>query len=110
MKITLVKKILASGKLCPKCEDVLDRLEKTDQMSFIDQVLIADERDPESEGLRLAKKLGVERAPFFVVEDGGDLKIYTVYFKFAREVLNKETTALEKSKEILKDNIDLDYI
>ena len=96
MKITLVKKILASGKLCPKCEDVLDRLEKTDQMSFIDQVLIADERDPESEGLRLAKKLGVERAPFFVVEDGGDLKIYTVYFKVAKEVLSNETTELEK--------------
>ena len=52
----------------------------------------------------------MERAPFFVVEDDGELNIYTVYFKFAREVLNKGTTALEKSKEILKDNIDLDYI
>ena len=52
----------------------------------------------------------MERAPFFVVEDGEELKIYTVYFKFAREVLSKETTALEKSKEILKDNTDLDYI
>ena len=68
MKITLVKKILASGELCPKCEDVVERLEKSNQMSFIDQVLVADERDPDSEGLKLAKKLGVERAPFFVVE------------------------------------------
>ena len=110
MKITLVKKILASGELCPKCEDVVERLEKSNQMSLIDQVLVADERDPDSEGLKLAKKLGVERAPFFVVENDTELKIYTVYFKFAKEVLNKETKELEKSKEILKDNIDLDYI
>lgn len=88
MKITLVKKILADGSPCKKCGDVLEKLETSGHMSKIDQVLIADERDPESEGMVIAKRHDVNRAPFFVVEkDGEDTTVYTVYFKFVKEVL-----------------------
>lgn len=88
MKITLVKKILADGSPCPKCRDVEDKLLEKDQMRFIDETLIADERDAQSPGMLLAQRYGVERAPFFVVEEEGDEpRIYTVYFKFAKEVL-----------------------
>ncbi len=110
MKITFVKKILASGEPCPKCADVEQRLTKTGQLARIDETIIADERDPSSPGMVLADELGVKRAPFFVVDDDGERKVYTVYFKFAKEVLASQTTGTEQAKEILNDNPDLDFI
>ncbi|WGL17040.1 hypothetical protein PVT68_01770 [Microbulbifer bruguierae] len=90
MRITLVKKILADGSLCAKCRDVEQKLKENDQEKFLDQVLIADERDPQSPGMQMAQRLNVQRAPFFVVEaEGQEPEVYTVYFKFVKEVLNK---------------------
>lgn len=110
MKITFVKKILKDGKPCQKCADVQQRLEKSGQMAKMDQVLIADERDPDSAGMQLAKKLKVNRAPFFVVETELETKVYTVYFKFVKEILGATTTKSDEAKEILTDNPDLDFI
>ena len=111
MKITYVKKIKADGSPCKKCAEVTERLEKADQMQFIDEVLIADERDPGSPGMLVARDLAVERAPFFVVEkDDGSKDVYTVYFKFVKEVLNQEGNDKEALKDILDQNDDLDYI
>lgn len=88
MQITLVKKILADGSLCAKCKDVELKLKENNQEQYLDEILIADERDPESAGMKLAQKLQVQRAPFFVVEEEGkEPEVYTVYFKFAKEVL-----------------------
>ena len=89
MRITLVKKVLADGSLCAKCNDVEQKLKENDQEKFLDETLIADERDPESAGMQLAQRLNVQRAPFFVVEkEGKEPEVYTVYFKFVKEVLN----------------------
>ena len=110
MKITFVKKILASGEPCQKCEDVEQRLQKTGQLDRIDATLIADERDDQSAGMLLAKELGVDRAPFFIVDNDKERKVYTVYFKFAKEVLGRQTSKVDQGKEILNDNPDLDYI
>lgn len=87
MKITLVKKILADGSPCKKCGDVLSKLESSGYMSRIDNIVVADERDPQSEGMVIAKQHGVDRAPFFVVErDGEAAEIYSIYFKLVKEV------------------------
>lgn len=111
MQITFVKKILATGEPCAKCADVQARLEKNDQLDRIDRIIIADERDPDSEGMQLAAKLSVSRAPFFVVEeDGKEPAVYTVYFKFAKEVLGNASSKRDEAKEILNDNPDLDFI
>ncbi|MEJ6514992.1 MAG: hypothetical protein ACKVKL_06615 [Pseudomonadales bacterium] len=111
MHITFVKKILASGEPCQKCLDVELRLNKTGQMAQIDEVLIADERNANSPGMLLAAELNVPRAPFFVVDrDGVEKKVYTVYFKFAKEVFGQSGNKTEEAKEILNDNPDLDYI
>ncbi len=89
MKITLVKKIKADGEPCKKCQEVEQRLTDSDLMDRIDQIVIADERDPESEGMKLAATHEVSLAPFFIVEDDdGNVTIYTIYFKFVKEVLN----------------------
>ncbi|NIB41201.1 hypothetical protein HBA55_16480 [Pseudomaricurvus alkylphenolicus] len=111
MKITLVKKIMADGSPCKKCGDVLQKLEQNNQMQYIDEVLVADERDSNSDGMLLAAEHNVNRAPFFVVEEEGQpVKIHTVYFKFAKEVLAQKTSEKEELKEIMNDNPDLDFI
>lgn len=110
MKITLVKKILKDGSPCKKCADVLERLESGGHMARIDKVVVADERDPESEGLALARQYDVDRAPFFVVENGDETQVYTVYMKFLKEVLSQDTQEKDELKEIMKDNHDLDFL
>lgn len=112
MKITLVKKILADGSPCKKCADVIAKLEENNQMQFIDEILVADERDADSAGMKLAAAHDVNRAPFFVVEDDAkpEPDIYTVYFKFVKEVLDQKTSEAEEIQEIMNDNPDLDFI
>jgi len=111
MKITLVKKILKDGSPCRKCGDVLKRLEDSGHIGKIDEVLVADERDPQSEGILLADELAVDRAPFFVVErENGKTDVYTVYFKFVKDVLEQKVEEKDELKEILDQNPDLDFI
>lgn len=82
--ITFVKKILANGELCKKCQEVSDRLTSENLIEHINHIAIADERDAESEGMRLAKEYSVERAPFFIVEDNGETTVFDIYFKFKK--------------------------
>ncbi|MGY8814862.1 MAG: hypothetical protein ACKVHQ_09105 [Gammaproteobacteria bacterium] len=111
MKITLVKKILSDGSPCKKCIEVESRLSKSGHLDRIDSVVIADERDLDSEGMLLAKKHNVTLAPFFIVEDfQGNVKIYTVYFKFLKEILDTKSTEAEEIADIMDNNPDLDYI
>lgn len=111
MKITLVKKILADGSPCRKCADVLSKLEESGQIDRIDEILVADESDKTSPGMVLAKNLQVDRAPFFVVEqDDQPPKVYTVYLKFLKEVLEHSTDEKEELREIARDNPDLDFL
>ena len=88
MRITFVKKILADGSPCGKCGDVQQRLDAGDWMRFIDHIAVADERDADSEGMRLAQQHDVKRAPFFMIQhDNGDTEIHTIFLRFVREVL-----------------------
>ena len=88
MHITLVKKILADGSPCRKCAEVEERLQTGGFGELIDHIAIADERDPDSEGMQLARKHDVKLAPFFIVEkDNGSVEIHTIYFRLVKEVL-----------------------
>ena len=85
--ITFVKKILANGELCKKCQEVSERLSSEQLIGVIDHIAIADERDADSEGVRLAKQHNVERAPFFLVEDeAGEVTVFDIYFKFKKHM------------------------
>ncbi len=87
------------------------QLEENGLLDRIDQIVVADERDPDSEGMLLARKYKVEQAPFFVVEeDKQPTKIYTVYFKFVKEVLSEGVSEQQEIKEIMDQNPDLDYL
>lgn len=90
MHITFVKKIKSDGEACRKCADVEQRLRENGYWDHLDTVLVADERNPDSAGVHMASALGVDKAPFFVVEDDlGKITVHTVYFKFLREVLEQ---------------------
>lgn len=98
MKITLVKKLLADGSLCRKCIEIEALMSKNGHLQRIDETLIADESNPLSPGMLVAAKHQVERAPFFVVEwDDGREEIYTVYLKFAKEVLRLSNDELKSA-------------
>ncbi|MCB1615587.1 MAG: hypothetical protein KDI30_06200, partial [Pseudomonadales bacterium] len=99
------------GSPCPKCNDVMERLESSGQINQIDEILIADERDDESPGMKLARQFQVERAPFFMVEEEGKTPvIHTVYLKFVKEVLDQHTNEQEEIKDIMDSNPDLDFL
>ena len=107
--ITFVKKILATGEPCGKCRDVEERLTAGKHWAAIDRVVVADERDSNSEGMRLAAELGVERAPFFVVQTGTKTIIYTVFLKFVKEVL-EAANETDSAQLLLAENPGLDLI
>ncbi len=109
MQVTFVKKIKTDGSPCKKCGEVEERLVSAGLMSRIDRVVIADERDDQSEGMKLAAELSVDAAPFFIVEDGGNRTIYTSYVKLLKEVLEAKTTDEEEAKDILARG-DLDFL
>ncbi|GHA14488.1 hypothetical protein GCM10008090_25350 [Arenicella chitinivorans] len=95
--ITFVKKILANGELCKKCLEVSTRLESEALIDSIDQIAIADERDADSEGARLARKHDVTRAPFFLVEhDDGQVEVFDIYFKFKKFMASQGVGSSEK--------------
>ncbi len=84
MHITFVKKILEDGSLCKKCREVSERLDTDKVTQFINEIVVADIRDANSGGMRLANKHKVERAPFFIVEHLGDTLVFDVYFKLRK--------------------------
>jgi hypothetical protein len=111
MRISMIKKIREDGSSCRKCAEIEKRLEDAGLAGKIDRVIIADERDPGSEGMRIAAEYQVDRAPFFMVEeDGKTPRIYTVYMKFLREVLEVEASEQDAIKDIMDANPNLDYI
>ena len=111
MHITMVKKIKEDGQPCRKCNDVMGKLERTGQLSQIDHITYADERDLSSEGMHLAQHHGIEMAPFFIVRDsGGEEKVYTSYLKLVREVLNGAVSQREELMELTDRVGTLDYV
>lgn len=111
MHITLVKKIKADGSPCGKCTDVERRLTAAGLIDRIDEIVLADERDPESRGMQLAARLGIAQAPFFVVRDPeGAEQVYTIYFRFIKEVLNAPASEQDIAAEIMDRNPDVGYL
>jgi hypothetical protein len=101
MRITFVKKIKADGLPCRKCTEVEERLAKRKITDRIDRVVVADEANPNSEGMALAEKYKVSQAPFFLVEDAsGSVQVYTSFLRLAKEVLQEACSEKEENEEI----------
>jgi hypothetical protein len=96
MHLTFVKKIFADGTPCKKCREVSERMEAEGLLELVNYIAIADERDIESEGMRLAIEFGATRAPFFLVEHAGKVELFDVYFKLKKYLTE---LGLAKTKE-----------
>jgi len=83
----MVKKRLSGGRICEKCEQAEQLLRSRGVWERIDEVAWAVEGEPDSPGMLLSKRHGVELAPFFIVtaEDGADT-VYTSALRMLREV------------------------
>ncbi len=88
MRVTMVKKLLADGTPCRKCAQAEDLLRRRGVWERLDEVVIAQEGDPDSPGMKLAQQHQVDLAPFWIVEDGGGpARIYTSAISVFRDVL-----------------------
>jgi phosphoadenosine phosphosulfate reductase len=86
MRVTMVKKRLATGDTCRKCSQAEELLLARGLWNRVDEVIWADEADPDSPGQRLARKFGVSSAPFFLVEDDdGAATVYESVLKLIRD-------------------------
>lgn len=85
MHITMVKKKLADGQPCKKCMQAEAMLRVRDVWDKIDDVVIADEADPQSDGMKLGAKYGVDVAPFFIVEESDEERVFTSIAKFLKQ-------------------------
>jgi phosphoadenosine phosphosulfate reductase len=70
-RVTMVKKRLANGEACRKCLQAEELMKSRGLWHRIDEVVWADENDPESPGMQLGRRHGVGVAPFFLVQEGG---------------------------------------
>lgn len=91
MHITMVKKRLANGEPCRKCAQAEDLLRARGLWDKIDEVVVADEADPNSPGMRLAAQYGVHAAPFFIVR--GDDDRATIYESVLKLVQDRLATS-----------------
>ncbi len=90
MHVTMVKKRLASGEACAKCQQAEHVLRARSAWDRIDDVIWAVEDEPDSEGMRVARRFGIDSAPFFVVDDGNGTKVaYGSVLKLMHERLER---------------------
>jgi hypothetical protein len=105
MHITMVKKTLADGSDCRKCAEATDHLQSRGLWDRIDEVVWAHENDPASPGMVLGARLGIDRAPFFVVRDeSGAERVYTSVLQLVRE-LGQTVTVQQQAQAIDVDDV-----
>lgn len=105
MHITMVKKRLADGSECRKCVEATEHLQSRGLWERIDEIVWAREDDPASPGMVLGQRLGIERAPFFVVNDGQGDQVYASVLQLVRERLGQAVTTVEQAAAIDADDI-----
>jgi hypothetical protein len=105
MHITMVKKRLADGSDCRKCNQAVDQLKSRGLWARIDEVVLADERDASSPGMQLAARHAIDTAPFFIVRDANGEQIYTSVMRLIQERLGKAVSDQERARAIDPDDI-----
>ena len=105
MHITMVKKRLADGTECRKCQEATTHLQSRGLWSRIDEIVWAREDDAASPGMVLGQRLGVERAPFFVVRDERGEAVYVSVLQMVRERFDAAVTAAQQAHAIDPDDV-----
>ncbi len=105
MHITMVKKRMKDGADCRKCAEATEHLRARGWWDRIDEVVWAQEGDPASPGMLLGARLGVDRAPFFVVRDAHGETVYTSVLRLIQERFGAETSTLDEARDIDPDDV-----
>jgi hypothetical protein len=105
MHITMVKKRLADGTECRKCQEATAHLQSRGLWARIDEIAWAHEDDIASPGMVLGQRLGVERAPFFVVRDESGEAVYVSVLQLVRERFDAAVTTAEQVRAIDPDDV-----
>ncbi len=105
MHITMVKKRLLDGSDCRKCGEATDHLQSRGLWEYVNEVVWADEGDPNSPGMLLGARLGVERAPFFVVRDHAGESVYVSVLQLVRDRLAQPVTGSDAAQAVDVDDI-----
>ena len=105
MHVTMVKKTLGDGSECRKCAEATDHLKTRGLWSRIDEIVWAREDDPTSPGMVLGARLGVERAPFFVVRDVEGETVYTSVLQLIQKRLGQQVSTLERARDVDPDDV-----
>lgn len=95
MHITLVQKITADDRLCRRSAQVMARLERSSLMPRIQRIVRAEEKKPQGEGWQLAARYGVAQAPFFIVEQNDETRVFTHFSDFALALGEQFVSAVE---------------
>jgi hypothetical protein len=101
----MVKKTLADGSECRKCAEATDHLRSRGLWERVDAIVWARENDPASPGMVLGARLGIDRAPFFVVRDDQGEHVYGSVLQLVRERLGQAVTAAEQAASIDADDV-----
>ncbi|HVU03837.1 MAG TPA: phosphoadenylyl-sulfate reductase [Polyangiaceae bacterium] len=89
MHVTMVKKRLENGEPCRKCAQAEELLKTRGLWGRIDDVVMAEEGNADSPGMKLAARFGVKNAPFFIVkDDDGPETVYESVLKLVKERLS----------------------
>jgi hypothetical protein len=105
MRITMIKKRLADGTECRKCQEATAHLQSRGLWARIDEIVWALETDAASPGMVLGARLGVERAPFFVVRDERGEAVYASVLQLIRERFDTAVTTTDEAQAIDADDI-----
>jgi hypothetical protein len=105
MHITMVKKRLADGTECRKCQDATATLQSRGLWPRIDEVVWANEGDPNSLGMQLSAHFRVDQAPFFIVRDGTREDVYVSVLQLVRERFGEKVSAQQQAAAIDVDDI-----
>lgn len=105
MHVTMVKKKMKDGSDCRKCAEATAHLRSRGLWDRIDEVVWVREDDPDSPGMVLGARLGIDRAPFFVVRDERGETVYTSVLELIRKRFGGQVTTLEQARDVDPDDI-----
>src|SRR5215831_16201173 len=105
MHVTMVRKKLKDGSDCRKCADATEHLRSRGLLDRIDEVVWALEGDPNSPGMVLGTRLGIESAPFFVVRDDQGEQVYTSVLQLIRDRFGQVMSTTDQARTVDPDDV-----
>jgi hypothetical protein len=105
MHITMVKKRLADGTECRKCQEATAHLQARGLWEHVKEIVWAHEDDHTSHGMVLSRHHGVDRAPFFIVRDDNSEAVYVSVLQMVRDRFDRKVTAVEQAAAIDVDDV-----